>query len=449
MNSKNYLNTSLLLATLLLVACGEEQAPPPPAATEQKATTQDEHQHAEEKHDAGHVHDDGHQHGEDGHKHDEDEHEHGDDEHKHDVSKKTDTGHAAVSEGNAIIFSREQQQKAGISSALAIHKLVRDSVWVTGSIKASANGEALFSAPAAGLIRANGAFPRVGQSVKKGQVLAYLSPRLGGETDYASLEADLAKTQLNLAQAKRERERLEGLFKEEAIAEKRLLDAMTHEKLAQAEQTVAQKRLGQLSDGGGIALRAPMDGVIAAVNVAQGAFVNEAMPLFHLVNNRLLWLEARVPESEFGRLDSPSGAWFSVDGGGAGIQIEVGKNGRLLAIGGVVDSTTRTVPVIFEFNPGSRPLPIGLSAKVQIYAGQGQEGVLIPASAVQDESGSNVVYVQQGEEAFERRLVQTGGRDAELIEIKAGLKAGERVVSQGSYLIRLSTSKSEPAGHAH
>ena len=73
----------------------------------------------------------------------------------------------------------------------------------------------------------------------------------------------------------------------------------------------------------------------------------------------------------------------------------------------------------------------------------------MPASAVQDESGSQVVYVQTGGESFERRLVQTGARDGERIAIVAGLEAGQRVVSKGAYLIRLSTSKAGPAGHAH
>ena len=75
--------------------------------------------------------------------------------------------------------------------------------------------------------------------------------------------------------------------------------------------------------------------------------------------------------------------------------------------------------------------------------------MLIPASAVQDESGTQVVYVQTGGESFERKIVQTGVRDGERIAIVSGLEPGQRVVSKGAYLIRLSTSKTGPSGHAH
>ena len=92
---------------------------------------------------------------------------------------------------------------------------------------------------------------------------------------------------------------------------------------------------------------------------------------------------------------------------------------------------------------------LGLNAKVQIFSSNNKQALLIPTSAVQDESGSQTVYVQTGGESFERRLVQTGEREGDKIAVLAGLEPGQRVVSKGAYLIRLSTSKTGPAGHAH
>ncbi len=349
-----------------------------------------------------------------------------------------------------IAFTKEQQWKIDFATVEAVKGIARESVAATGTIKAQPDGEALLAAPVAGLVRSAGSFPRIGQAVQKGQVLAYLVPRLGGETDHATLEAAAAKARIALEQARRERERMESLFKDEAVAEKRLLEARANEGIAAAEHDAARQRLGQFGDGsGGIVLRAPIGGVIAAVAVVPGAFVAEGAPLIHIANTGKLWLEARVPESDIGRLGVPSGAWFAVDGFTGSFTIDAGKNGRLVAIGGVVDAATRTVPVIFEFaNPG-RALPLGVTAKVQLFAGGSREGILVPAGAVQDESGTNVVYMQTGGESFERRLVQVGTRDGERVEIKAGLEAGQRVVAKGAYLIRLSSSKSGPSGHAH
>ena len=143
---------------------------------------------------------------------------------------------------------------------------------------------------------------------------------------------------------------------------------------------------------------------------------------------------------------------FRSDGFDKTFTLDAAKSGRLIAVGGVVDAATRTVPVIFEFNNTGSPantLRLGMSAKVQLFSDKGQQAVLIPASAVQDESGTQAVYVQTGGDTFERLVVQTGARAGDKVAIVGGLEPGQRVVSKGAYLIRLSTSKAGPAGHAH
>ena len=347
-----------------------------------------------------------------------------------------------------IAFTKEQQWTSDFATVEAIRGQARRSASATARIRAQPDGEALLVAPVAGVLRPAEGFPRLGQTVERDQVLAWLTPRLGGETDQATLEADLGKARIALEQARRERERLASLFKDEAIAEKRLLEARTAERLAEAEVKAAQARLGQLGGRGGIAIRAPIAGTIADVAVTPGAFVAEGATLFHVADTGRLWLEARVPESEIGRLGTPSGASFTVDGFDRTFVIESGQNGVLVAVGGVVDAETHTVPAIFAFaNPGG--LRLGMTARARLYAEPGEQTVVVPAGAVQDESGTTVVYVQTGGERFERRLVRTGARDGEGVAILDGLEPGQRVVSRGAYLIRLSTSMSAAVGHAH
>lgn len=355
----------------------------------------------------------------------------------------------AAADEDGIPFSKEQQWKTDFAIAEATKGRVRASVAATATVRAQPGAEAQVVAPAAGVLHAAGSFPRIGQAVTKGQVLAMLSPRLGGDSDQATLDAAASKARTALDQARRERERMEALFKDEAIPEKRLLEARANEHIAEAEAQAAAARARQLGGGGGIALRSPIQGIVADVSAAAGAFVNEGAPIVHVANTSKLWLEARVPESEIGRLGTPTGAAFSVGGFAQPFTIESGKDGKLVAVGGVVDAQTRTVPVIFEFPNPDGALRLGMTAKAQLFSGEGTEAVLVPATAVQDESGTQVVYVQAGGESFERRIVQTGVRDGERIAIVAGIEPGQRVVSKGAYLIRLSTSKAGPAGHAH
>lgn len=364
-------------------------------------------------------------------------------------TKAAQAGHGHDDADDGIAFSKEQQWKSDFAIIEAVKGTARASVTATATIKGQPDGEALLAAPAAGIVRPAAAFPRVGQAVKKGQVLAHLAPRLGGETDQASLDAAASKARIALEQAKRERERMDSLFRDEAVPEKRAQEARAAERIAQAEWDAAQARAAQAGGATGIAIRAPIDGVVADVAITAGTFVAEGAPLFHVAKTGHLWLEARVPESEIGRLGKPTGAAFAVDGFERTFMIEPGKNGRLVAVGGVVDKETRTIPVIFELANPDNALRLGMMAKAQLFASEAKEAVLVPASAVQDESGAQVVYVQTGGESFERQLVQVGARDGDRLAILSGLEPGQRVVSKGAYLIRLSTSKTGPSGHAH
>jgi multidrug efflux pump subunit AcrA (membrane-fusion protein) len=77
--------------------------------------------------------------------------------------------------------------------------------------------------------------------------------------------------------------------------------------------------------------------------------------------------------------------------------------------------------------------------------------VIIPASAVLDEDGRPIAYVQPEGESFEKRELKIGGRQRDNVLVIEGLKAGERVVTGAAYQVRLaSLSTSVPAhGHEH
>ncbi|HET7833463.1 MAG TPA: efflux RND transporter periplasmic adaptor subunit [Gallionella sp.] len=350
-----------------------------------------------------------------------------------------------------IVFTKEQQWKVDFATAEAIKGVARASVAGNGTLRGRYDGDAQLAAPVTGQVNAAGSFPHIGMRVKRGQVLAYLAPRLGGDVDYAALEVAVTKARIVYAQAQRERERMELLFAQEAVAEKRKLAAQAAEQVAAADLDAATRRLGQYggSRGGGMPIRSPIDGVLADVKAAPGGYVQEGMPLFHIADTRNLWLEVQIPESEAAQLGTPGGVWFAVDGREKPYEFEVGKNARLIAVGGAVDATTRTVPVIFEFANPDQTLRLGQLVKAHVRAAaEAREAVLVPATALQDENGMAVVYVQIGGDSFERRIVTPGVRDGAMVEIRNGLDAGQRVVSKGAYLIRLSTAKAGASGHA-
>jgi membrane fusion protein, heavy metal efflux system len=222
------------------------------------------------------------------------------------ADRKAAEAEPAPHDDEGIGFTKEQQWKVDFATAEVVTRPIRTAVAATGILRARPDGEAQITAVAAGQVQAAGAFPRLGQQVKKGELLAYLVPRMGGETDLATLRAAANKAKVEHDLAQQELVRVEGLYREEAVPEKRVFAVRAAAALARAELAAAQQRLGQYGgSGGGIPVRAPVSGTLADVRVSPGAFAQEGALLFHIADRRKLWLELRVPESEAARLAQP------------------------------------------------------------------------------------------------------------------------------------------------
>ena len=83
---------------------------------------------------------------------------------------------------------------------------------------------------------------------------------------------------------------------------------------------------------------------------------------------------------------------------------------RLVAIGRVLDARTRTVPIIYELPAPDRRLAIGQAVTLRVFISAATDAVTVPESALVDDAGQAVVFVQVGGESFERRPVRLGNR---------------------------------------
>ena len=255
---------------------------------------------------------------------------------------------------------------------------------------------------------------------------------------------------MNLEHAERERKRLEGLFKQGAVPEKLVIAARHDEYLAQAEFTAASRRLGQYhGNAGEIAVRSPIAGTVAEVQVAPGAFLEEGEKLFYIVDLERLWLEVQIPEVDIGRVRETSGAWFEIEGFAQPFEVSRETGGRVVARGGVVNPESRTVPLLLEF-PNLEPrLPAGLFARVHVLTGEAATGSTLPRSAIVDDQGQEVAYVQVEGEAFERQVLKLGVQDGDQVQVIEGLKPGERIVTRGAYFVHLAASSTALPVHGH
>jgi cobalt-zinc-cadmium efflux system membrane fusion protein len=357
----------------------------------------------------------------------------------------------------AIAYLKEQQWTNPFATAVVRDGEVRASIRVPAAIEPITGGEAIVAAPADGRY-ASQQLPSVGDRVAAGQTLGRLEPRLssGGE-DRASLESAVAEAQTALDGAKADLARAERLLEERAVPGRRVEDARRAVEVADARLTAARARLDQrdevLRSGGGTAsgnafiLRAPIAGRVAEVFAALGASYAEGTPLFRVVRSDRVELQAQVPPNEAATARTLTAITFEIPGQADGIDLKP----EHVHDAGVIDPKTRALPLQIEVDNRNGQLLVGQTGTAVLYTGRTQRIAVVPQEAVLREAGRPYVFVQVGGERFARRFVDVASRDAGLVGVRAGVKAGDRVVTRGAYEIQLaSAAKGLPAeGHVH
>lgn len=352
-----------------------------------------------------------------------------------------------------ISFSKEQQWALDFGTQVVAVQNLRDSLRVAAETLPRAGGEASVIAPIAGKLVVEKTLP-VGTAVQKGESIASIIPPSGSISDLANLQLAEAEAKLAVEQAQHDRGRLERLLSDGAVPEKRVEEARAIEAAAQARLRAAQTRLAQYeatSAGDGLevgakrfSLRAPISGFLSESKAVSGANVERGTVLFHIIDINTLFVSGMVPESEFPKLRQLYRAEIEMPGAG-----QVRPANRLVAIGRLVDSETRTVPVTYEIENRDHRLAVNQTVFLELLFTPAGAMPAVPESAIIDDAGRPVVFVQQGGETFVRRPVKLGIRNSGMVQVMEGVSPGDRVVTKGAYLIRLSTMSSAVPAHGH
>ena len=353
-----------------------------------------------------------------------------------------------------ISFLKEQQWSLDFGTALVKEQAVHESIRVPGRLEARPGGAADVVAPI------DGRLTRVvdvtlGATVSRDQELARLLPPPSAPADLPQLQRARAEAQSGLALSTRDRERAERLTTAGAAPGKRLDEARATEeqakaRLAAAEASLAQynsARAGGATDAEGLfVVRAPVGGVIARREAATGANVTAGTVLFRVVDASQVHVVGQVPEAEAARARLARAAEIELTGQPGRIPA-----GRLVNVGKVLDPQSRTLPITFAFDNRTARLPVGQAVSLHLLMDTTAPRPAVPATALVDDAGRPIVFVQREGETFERRAVTLGPRAGDLVQITEGVKPGDRVVTKGAYLVRLaSLSTSVPAhGHVH
>lgn len=352
-----------------------------------------------------------------------------------------------------ISFLKEQQWTLEFGTAPAERRALRASVTVPATIRPRAGGEAIVAAPVSGRIEAGPAVPGPGTRVRAGTILARIVPRSEDVLDAAGLRAALVDAEQRYGLAESERARVARLVDARALPARRLAEAEAALASASAERDAARQRWSRfevLGGGGGtdtgdgsFAVRAPFDGVVTEARFSPGATVEANDVLVRIVDTARVHVSGAIPESS--AIDPRSivgGEIVCEDAPPIAL-------GEPLAVGRVVDEATRTTDVRFALGGDDTALRIGQAVGLRLFVGSEVQETAVPETAIVDDGGRPVVFVQTGGEAFERRPVTLGTRSGGWVQVVAGIEPGERVVHRGAYLVRLAAMSTQIPSHGH
>jgi len=365
-------------------------------------------------------------------------------------------GQQPAEDAAAIAYLKEQQWTNEFATAPVREAEVRASVRAPATVHPLPGGEAIVAAPAAGRLMA-AALPSIGDRISAGQTLAWLEPRLSAGADRATLAGEVAEARVVLEAARAEQARAERLLADRAVPARRVEDAGRAVRVGEARLEAAEARLAQrdetLRSGGGAAagnrfvLQAPITGRLAEVMATLGASYDEGAPLFRIVRTDRVELQVQVAAADVAAARLVVGLDLEIPGLAQPVTLEP----RHVHDAGVIDATTRALPLQMDvMNPGGRLL-IGQSGTAVLYSPDRRRVPAIPRAAVLMEAGRPYVFVQIGGERFARRFIDIAARDGDLVGISGGVAPGERVVTRGAYEVQLASAATGlPAeGHVH
>jgi cobalt-zinc-cadmium efflux system membrane fusion protein len=283
----------------------------------------------------------------------------------------------------------------------------------------------------------------LGQHVKKGKLLVVISsPAL------AEQRSALFTAQNRLALASTTFEREKKLWQERISAEQDYLQARQAMQEAQIEQRNAREKLSAFGVPASAAgalnsyqLRAPFDGVIVAKHVVTGEAVKEDANIFTVADLSSVWADIAVPASQLAAVRV--GANATVRAGSSSKPVE----GKITHVGDLLGEQSRTAMArVVLANPDGAWRP-GLFVSVDVGTDSARAALAVPVDAIHTVEDEPTVFVRI-RDGFAVRHIVTGKRDARMVEVVEGLKAGEQVAAGGSFLIEAELGK-PGAAHGH
>jgi cobalt-zinc-cadmium efflux system membrane fusion protein len=346
---------------------------------------------------------------------------------------------------NLVEMSVSAQKHIGMVVAPAEDSQLNEYLRTTGTVQPIDSRVGIVASLARGRIVEVRA--KVGDRVQAGQTLAVFDNVEAGEllAQERAGQADLERLKAQLIPAARQMERSRRLADigagsekefESSRAEKEGIDASIRSQQALIEGLRQHLHRFGISEENPrsnylTSLQAPFGGVVTKAQVSPGDTVETGKEVFTVADLQRIWVQAEVYEKDLGRLSVGQSAYITVD-----TYPNHPFEGKVAYISDVLDPQTRTARVRCEVANPQMQLKTDMFANVELPTKLTKQALAVPAAALQQVEGKNVVFVRRSEDTFEKREVEKGVTVKDQVEIVSGLKPGEPIVTQGAFHLK-------------
>lgn len=188
-------------------------------------------------------------------------------------------------------------------------------------------------------------------------------------------------------------------------------------------------------------VNAPISGVVTARNASVGGVAGEGTPLFEIADLSKLWVDLHIFGADAQHIRAGVPVTITRMGDGKTVQATIER-----VLPGMATASQSTIARATIDNADGLWRP-GSAVRARITVEQQPADLVVPLSALQTMDGGDVVFVRVGD-TYQAKPVEIGARDADAVEILDGVRKGEQVVVEQSYLIKADIEK-EGASHDH
>lgn len=355
-----------------------------------------------------------------------------------------------------VSLTEQAYTTSGISVAPIELRALTSSVRVTGTLSYDERKMAIATARIGG--RITKVVADYGQHVAKGAALAWIdSPELGAaQADYRRA---VSMTRLRKAEYDRALLLVEG----QAISRGELLRREADLRATEADLQTAEQKLhilglsqddvqtlaGNGAEAGHVyPVRAPLGGRVTERRAVPGRVVEPADELFTIASLDTLWLFLQVFEKDLPSVSEGASVTLTCES-----HPDERFRGTIDFVGQVLDAHSRTVSARAVIDNPHGDLKPGMFVYATIETGSSTETptlrTAVPAAAVADIDGANVVFVEVDERAFELREITVGRAAGDWVEVRSGVAEGEPIAVSGVFTLKSEVQKGGLEGHEH